>query len=69
MEECVRQGYAKSLGLSNFNQSQMERILSIAEFKPVAHQVIFIFILKFYLVGNFERNDFDAHLTKSELFM
>ncbi|XP_065213359.1 uncharacterized protein LOC135840660 [Planococcus citri] len=41
MEECVKLGYTKSLGISNFKESQIERILEIAEFKPVAHQIEF----------------------------
>ncbi|XP_065202919.1 dihydrodiol dehydrogenase 3-like [Planococcus citri] len=39
MEECVKLGLAKSLGIANFKESQIERILEIAEIKPVAHQV------------------------------
>lgn len=39
MEECVKQGYAKSIGLSNFSESQIERILEIADIKPVVNQV------------------------------
>lgn len=39
MEECYRLGYAKSIGLSNFNSSQIERILTVAKVKPVINQV------------------------------
>ena len=39
MEEVVRQGFAKSIGVSNFNKSQLERILKIAKIKPVVNQV------------------------------
>lgn len=39
MEECVRLGLTKSIGLSNFNSQQIERILSIAKIKPVTNQV------------------------------
>ncbi|BES96974.1 unnamed protein product [Nesidiocoris tenuis] len=39
MEECVKLGLAKSIGLSNFNRKQIQRILDIAEIKPVTNQV------------------------------
>lgn len=39
MEECVKLGLTKSIGLSNFNSEQVERILSVAEIKPVMNQV------------------------------
>ncbi|XP_053978050.1 aldo-keto reductase family 1 member B1-like [Hylaeus volcanicus] len=39
MEECVKLGLTKSIGLSNFNSQQIDRILSIAEIKPVMNQV------------------------------
>lgn len=39
MEECVRLGLAKSIGLSNFNSQQIDRILSIAEIRPIMNQV------------------------------
>lgn len=39
MEECVKLGLAKSIGLSNFNSQQIERVLSIATIKPVMNQV------------------------------
>jgi len=39
MEECVKQGLTKSIGISNFNSKQMERILAIATIKPVMNQV------------------------------
>lgn len=39
MENCVRQGYARSIGVSNFNKIQLERILKIAKFKPVINQI------------------------------
>lgn len=44
MEECVKLGYAKSIGLSNFNSQQIERILKIATIKPVVNQVIHCYI-------------------------
>lgn len=39
MEECVKLGLAKSIGLSNFNTKQVQRIVDIAEIKPVMNQV------------------------------
>jgi aldehyde reductase len=39
MEDCVKLGLAKSIGVSNFNSSQIQRILDFATIKPVANQV------------------------------
>ncbi|KAK7585882.1 hypothetical protein V9T40_000061 [Parthenolecanium corni] len=39
MEECVRSGLAKSIGVSNFNKSQLDRLLKAAKVKPVVNQV------------------------------
>lgn len=39
IEECAKLGYAKSIGLSNFNCSQIQRILNVATIKPVVNQV------------------------------
>ncbi|GJQ77510.1 hypothetical protein Trydic_g20900 [Trypoxylus dichotomus] len=39
MEECVNQGYAKSIGISNFNSEQIERLLKNCKIKPVVNQV------------------------------
>ncbi|KAF4526101.1 hypothetical protein B566_EDAN007595 [Ephemera danica] len=39
MEECVRLGLTKSIGISNFNSIQVDRILSVATIKPVTNQV------------------------------
>ncbi|XP_046489166.1 aldo-keto reductase family 1 member B1-like [Neodiprion pinetum] len=39
MEECHRLGYTKSIGLSNFNSVQIDRILKVAKVKPVVNQV------------------------------
>ena len=39
MEQAVRQGKARALGLSNFTASQTEEILSIAEIPPVLMQL------------------------------
>lgn len=40
MEEMVRKGLTKSIGISNFNKKQVERILAIATIRPVTNQVI-----------------------------
>ncbi|CAG0884016.1 unnamed protein product, partial [Darwinula stevensoni] len=39
MEECVEKGLAKSIGISNFNSQQVDRILSQAKIPPVVNQV------------------------------
>ena len=41
MEECKRQGLARSIGVSNFNSEQITRLLASAEIKPVNNQVCF----------------------------
>lgn len=39
MEECVNKGYAKSIGVSNFNSEQIDRLLKYCKIKPVVNQV------------------------------
>ena len=39
MEELVSEGLVKSIGLSNFNQSQVRRILECASIRPVMLQI------------------------------
>lgn len=39
MEEVSKKGLAKSIGVSNFNKRQIERILAIAKIPPVTNQV------------------------------
>jgi diketogulonate reductase-like aldo/keto reductase len=39
MEDCVRLRLTKSIGLSNFNSKQIQRVLDIATLKPVVNQV------------------------------
>jgi len=39
MEECVKLGLTKSIGLSNFNKAQIERILAVATIPPAVNQV------------------------------
>ncbi|XP_059044928.1 aldo-keto reductase family 1 member B1-like [Achroia grisella] len=39
MEGLVRDGLVKSIGVSNFNKRQLERLLQVASIKPVTNQV------------------------------
>jgi diketogulonate reductase-like aldo/keto reductase len=39
MEECVELGLAQSIGLSNFNSEQIQRVLDVATIRPVVNQV------------------------------
>lgn len=39
MEELVKKGLVRSIGVSNFNKRQIERVLAIASIKPVNNQV------------------------------
>ena len=39
MEECVDKGQVRSIGLSNFNLEQLERVCSTARIQPANHQV------------------------------
>lgn len=39
MEEMVDAGLAKSIGISNFNLSQLQRILNICRIRPAVHQI------------------------------
>ncbi|XP_050667559.1 aldo-keto reductase AKR2E4-like isoform X2 [Leptidea sinapis] len=39
MEEAVRQGLTKSIGVSNFNEEQLARLLQYAKVKPVVNQI------------------------------
>ncbi|XP_026764814.2 aldo-keto reductase AKR2E4-like [Galleria mellonella] len=38
MENVVKLGLARSIGVSNFNKEQLTRILSVAQIKPAVHQ-------------------------------
>ncbi|KAF5302639.1 hypothetical protein FQR65_LT08480 [Abscondita terminalis] len=39
MEECVRLGLTKGIGISNFNSKQIDRIVKAATIKPVVNQI------------------------------
>nr|XP_006822402.1 PREDICTED: aldose reductase-like [Saccoglossus kowalevskii] len=39
METFVDEGRAKSIGVSSFNQKQLERIMDVAKHKPVTNQI------------------------------
>ena len=39
MEKAVDQGLVKSIGVSNFNEEQIQSILNICRIKPVVNQV------------------------------
>lgn len=39
MEECVNLGLTKSIGISNFNSEQIDRLYQAAKIKPVCNQV------------------------------
>lgn len=39
MEECQKNGLARNLGLSNFNESQISKIMKSATLKPQVLQV------------------------------
>lgn len=39
MEEAVNLGLVKSIGVSNFNEQQLERLLKNARIKPVVNQI------------------------------
>lgn len=39
MEKLVEEGKAKSIGVSNFNKENLERILKIAKIKPAANEI------------------------------
>jgi diketogulonate reductase-like aldo/keto reductase len=52
MEKLVEMKLVRSIGLSNFNSQQIERVLNIAKIKPAVLQVRifqFFFLLTHYL--------------------
>lgn len=63
LEDCVKAGLIKSIGISNFNTKQIERLLGAATIKPVINQVGFN--LKVNLRQ--EDNSLNCHLFYSRL--
>lgn len=39
MEGLVKRGLARSIGVSNFNEEQLDRLLNAANIKPVVNQI------------------------------
>ena len=39
MEECVRKGYTRYLGISNFNGQNVLDLLTYCKVKPIANQI------------------------------
>lgn len=39
LEACVKKGLTKSIGISNFNSKQVQRVLDVATIPPVTNQV------------------------------
>lgn len=39
MEECVELGLTESIGVSNFNSEQIQRVLDVATIRPVVNQI------------------------------
>ena len=39
MESCVAKGLVRSIGVSNFNSQQMNRLMDVCSIKPVTNQV------------------------------
>lgn len=39
MEKLVENGLVRSIGVSNFNSKQIDRVLKVAKIKPVTNQV------------------------------
>lgn len=55
MEKCVEQGFARSIGISNFNSEQIDRLLKVAKIKPVNNQVrLFLLCSIVYMVNYFD---------------
>lgn len=63
MEELQRKGLTKSIGISNFNSQQIERLLKSADIVPVTNQVrkpsimynIFVNIIYFTFTNTTEK--------------
>lgn len=54
MEEMVKKGLTKSIGISNFNKRQIERLLETATIVPVTNQVHISFVYcKYFCILRF----------------
>lgn len=51
MEQQVKLGKTKAIGISNFSPEQVDRICKVAEIKPANHQVLLIFPLSLLLAN------------------
>jgi len=40
LEQAVNDGLVKSIGVSNFNHEQIDRLLMVAKIKPAVNQVL-----------------------------
>ena len=60
MEECVKLGLVKSIGISNFNSEQINRVLKAATIKPAVNQVINI-SLTYSVIENSSFQRFQIH--------
>ena len=64
MEGCVVSGLTQSIGVSNFNSEQLQRVLDNAHIKPAVIQVHVNNAIQFYIIFNyFKPNSSSATLT------
>lgn len=45
MEDVMKKGLTKNIGVSNFNSEQINRLIANSKVKPVTNQVYFFFFL------------------------
>jgi len=64
MEECVRQGLTRSIGISNFNSEQIARLLESAEIAPVNNQVRHIESFKLFRDVVARSSSRDSHASR-----
>ena len=50
MEDCVAKGLIRSIGISNFNSQQLDRLMQVCTIKPVTNQVCIEKIFKEFIV-------------------
>lgn len=51
MENLVKLGFTKSVGLSNFNASQIDRIIRTGDYFPVINEVSYFWSAKFKIIA------------------